>query len=96
MSGEGEGSRAAAGKDAVGETPAPPPTASARVKLLVNGLEREAAAGTTVAELLAAEGEPIGLVIVEIDGLFIPPGSYGSRLLGEGDRVEIILPAFGG
>jgi len=65
------------------------------MKLVVNGLEREVPDGSTVASLLKLEREPVKHVLVEINGVYLPAGQY-DRTLQEGDRVEIILPAFGG
>ena len=64
--------------------------------LVVNGLRREAPEGITLEGLLDLEGEPVRHVVVEVNGAFIAKGEYPSRVLSEGDRIEIILPAFGG
>jgi thiamine biosynthesis protein ThiS len=65
------------------------------VRLQVNGEAREAGDGLTVAELLAADHEPPRHVVVEVNGDYVPRTGYG-RVLRDGDRVEIIRPAFGG
>jgi len=64
--------------------------------IVVNSLAREVPAGITVAQLLTREGEPEGHVLVEINNVYLPGREHQSRTLLEGDRVEIILPAFGG
>ncbi len=64
--------------------------------IILNGEPTQVADGLTVAGLLEAEGEPARHVLVEVDGEFVPPGQFEQRVLREGQRVEIILPAFGG
>ena len=59
--------------------------------IILNGEPTQVADGLTV-----AEGEPARHVLVEVDGEFVPPGQFEQRVLREGQRVEIILPAFGG
>ena len=66
------------------------------MRLWVNGQDRDLADGLTVSELLDLDGEPVSHVIVEINGVFLPRSRYAVQGLREGDRVEIILPAFGG
>lgn len=66
------------------------------MRLFVNGLEQDVPEELTVAQLLEAEGEPTDHVVVEINGIYLPVRQYTSRVLQDGDRVEIILPAFGG
>jgi len=66
------------------------------MQLTINGMQREVRDGMSVSDLLDAEGEPVGIVLVEVGGELIPIGQYQSRMLADGDVVEIILPAFGG
>ena len=66
------------------------------MRLIINGLERQVRPGLTVAELLAAEQEPADHVLVEVNGAYVPAAEYLRLTLREGDRVELILPAFGG
>ena len=65
------------------------------MRVTVNGRERELAAGSSVRDLLLLDGEPVGHVVVEVNREYLPRDQYGVRLR-EGDRVEIIHPAFGG
>ncbi len=67
-----------------------------RLKVVVNGQDKDVRAAITIAALLEEEGEPADHVLVEVDGRFIPPRQWQDRRLSEGERVEIILPAFGG
>ena len=66
------------------------------MRVTLNGLPRELADGCSVAELLELEGEPADHVVVEVNGLFVPLGEHATRRLAAGDRIEVILPAFGG
>jgi thiamine biosynthesis protein ThiS len=66
------------------------------VTLTVNGSLRQALEPVTVADLLATEQEPAQHVVVEVNGRYVPRTAYADHVLSEGDRVEIILPAFGG
>ena len=65
------------------------------MRVTVNGQERELAAGSSVRDLLVLDREPVGHVVVEVNREYLPRDQYGVRLR-EGDRVEIIHPAFGG
>lgn len=66
------------------------------MKIVLNGQEREIAAGATVLELIQAEGDPPEAVIVEINSRFVSPRVYVGTSCSEGDRVEIILAVIGG
>ncbi len=66
------------------------------MRLQLNGLAVRVPPGLTVDGLLEREGEPRGHVLVEVNQRYVPPGDFVSRVLLEGDEVEIILPAFGG
>ena len=64
--------------------------------IIVDGRKCTVADGLTVLGLLEREGLPAGHVLVEINGCYLPPCAYRDRVLTSGDRVEMILPAFGG
>lgn len=66
------------------------------MQISVNDMQREVRDGTTVTELLQADQEPIGHVLVEINGVQLHVHEYEARVLEGGDRVEIIYPAAGG
>jgi len=66
------------------------------MRIIVDGLEREVREGLSVVEFLTDAGEPVGHVLVEVNGTHLRPAEYTSRILREGDRVEVILPASGG
>jgi thiamine biosynthesis protein ThiS len=66
------------------------------MQIIINGLEQQVRQGLTVAELLAVEQEPRDHVLVEVNGAYVPATEYDSLVLQAGDRVEFILPAYGG
>jgi sulfur carrier protein len=66
------------------------------LRLWVNGEPRELDGGLTVEALLEHEREPAAHVLVEVNGVLVPPRRHAQHLLVEGDRVEIILSASGG
>ena len=66
------------------------------MQLIVDGQERTVADGLTVLALIESEGLSGAQVLVEVNGQYLPPSAYGERVLRAGDRVEMILPAFGG
>lgn len=66
------------------------------MRLWVNGELRELEGALTVAALLEREHEPRVHVLVEVNGVLVPASRHLEHQLVEGDRVEIILPAFGG
>jgi thiamine biosynthesis protein ThiS len=66
------------------------------MRLVINGLESEVAESVTLRRIIEAEGDPVEAVMIEVNGTLVLPQAYDSHPLGEGDRVEIILPAFGG
>jgi sulfur carrier protein len=66
------------------------------VKLTVNGQEREAPAGTTVAGLLELLGLPEGRVAVERNGRIVPGAEHPATPLAEGDKLEIVQFVGGG
>jgi sulfur carrier protein len=63
---------------------------------IVNGEERELAAGTTVSALLDALGLRGKRYAVEVNRDVVPRTSYAERLLAEGDHVEIVQFVGGG
>ena len=66
------------------------------MRLIVNGREKKVRDGLTLPALLAEDGEPVGHVLVEVNGEYVPTRLQKARVLADGDRVETILPAFGG
>ena len=54
------------------------------MRVFVNDMEREVRDGLTVTALLEAEGEPIGHVLVEVNGVHLHLREYDSRTLEPG------------
>ena len=65
------------------------------MRIVLNGEERRVEEGLTVARLLDDADPAYHHGLVEVNGELLPEERY-DRLLVEGDRVEVILPAFGG
>ena len=66
------------------------------MKIIVDGLPEEVAQGMTLARLIEERGEDSVELIAEINHRYVHPRDYPSAVLKEGDRVELILAAFGG
>lgn len=66
------------------------------MQIQVNGEPREIAEGATVAELLSALAVPGDRVAVELNLEIVDRQDFSSRVLREGDRVEIISFIGGG
>lgn len=66
------------------------------MRITINGQERSVPDASTIAEIIEAEGEPRNHVIVEVNGAYLPATHYEACEVAEGDRLEVILPAFGG
>lgn len=66
------------------------------MQILLNGEPRAIAAGTTVLQLLQAEGLGERRVAVEVNGQIVPRSRHGEHALAEGDRIEIVHALGGG
>jgi sulfur carrier protein ThiS len=66
------------------------------MKIMVNGFWEEAPKGITLARAidLFEPGHPE--LIAELNGRFVHYLEYEKRFLASGDRLELILAAFGG
>jgi sulfur carrier protein len=64
----------------------------------LNGTDRELADGTTVADLIASLGhDPSGGgVAAAINGEVVPRASWGTTIVSDGDRVEVLTAIGGG
>lgn len=60
------------------------------MKLTINGEERSFSATPNVAALVAALGLDARKVAVERNLEIVPRSAYGSTVLAEGDRIEIV------
>jgi sulfur carrier protein len=66
------------------------------VKIILNGAAREVSANLSVGELLDAEGYAQRKVAVEVNREIVPKSQHAQRILGEGDRIEIVHAIGGG
>lgn len=66
------------------------------VKATINGEERELPDGTTVAALLAQLGAPQSGIAVACNDRVVRKGEFASRVIADGDTLEIIKAVAGG
>ena len=66
------------------------------MRIVVNGEEREVAAGTSVAELVRELGLASERVAIERNGRIVRRAEHERTLLAEGDRVEVVTLVGGG
>ena len=60
------------------------------MRLMINGEEREFEAPLTVGKLLERIGFESNRVAVELNLEIVPKLNYGSAILAEGDKLEIV------
>lgn len=65
------------------------------MRIIVNSEPREIR-GSTLAEALEELGFGGAVVATAVNGSFTPAGQRASRMLAEGDRVEVLAPMQGG
>lgn len=66
------------------------------MQIHVNGEARDLAAGSTVADLLAAQALTGKRIAVERNGEIVPRSQHAACLLADGDRLEIVHAIGGG
>ncbi len=66
------------------------------IRIAVDGFPEEIPAGLDLAQLLELRGESAKVTMVEHNGRYVRATELADIELRDGDRVEIILPAFGG
>jgi len=64
--------------------------------ITLNGDARDCAPGTSVSSLLDAAGYAGKRVAVEVNLEIVPRSAHATRLLADGDRVEIVHAIGGG
>jgi sulfur carrier protein len=64
--------------------------------VMVNGVARPAAAGTSLRDLVEALGFAGRPIAVEVDGDVIPRAALADRTLTGGERIEIVTFVGGG
>ncbi len=66
------------------------------ITVFVNGEPQPAAADQTLLSLLEQLHEPIDKAVVEHNSRYVRRDDLANVTVSTGDRVEVILPAFGG
>ncbi|MFH2125437.1 MAG: sulfur carrier protein ThiS [Pseudomonadota bacterium] len=66
------------------------------ITITVDGLAEEVPRGLGLPQLIERHQAQHKDLIVEINGRFVHPKTYHEVELNQGDRVELIHPAFGG
>ena len=84
-----DAARARSGGAPTGARP-DPANPSTVVRVTVGGQPREVAAGTTVADLLAALGAAGRPCAVEINHEIVPRAAHAGRRLADGDAIEVV------
>lgn len=67
-----------------------------RISVLLNGERREVEPGSTLADLIAATGQPPQGLATAVNGEFVPRAARLAHLLREGDAVFAFQPITGG
>ena len=65
-------------------------------EILVNGETVEVEEGALLIDVLRNMGEPYTVGLVELNSRLVKRSEMESVTLSDGDKVEVILPAFGG
>jgi sulfur carrier protein len=66
------------------------------MRVVVNGFTEELKPGTRLQQLIEQQHDQSPSLIAEVNGRFIYPRNYLTLEINDGDRVELIHPAFGG
>jgi thiamine biosynthesis protein ThiS len=66
------------------------------IEIIINGFPENIIEGTTISDLVTRYKEGDVDLIVEHNGRFIYPRSYGDIVVSNSDRIEFINPNFGG
>jgi len=66
------------------------------ISIIVDGFPERVPAGLGLPELIERQRAQHKELVVEVNGRFVHPGDYPGLILRDGDRVELIHPAFGG
>ncbi len=67
-----------------------------QITIIINGEPHPAAPSLSLLALLEHLGEPIDKAVVEHNGRYVRRSDLQAVPIADGDRVEVILPAFGG
>lgn len=73
-----------------------PPESSDLLSVFVNGRPMSVPPATTISSLLTQMGKPTKNCAVEVNEELVPRASHTTRVLCEGDRLEIVTLVGGG
>lgn len=66
------------------------------MRVIIDGIPEEIEAGLSLGQLIKERGEDSNDLIVELNHRHILRQDLAATIIQEGDKVEIIHPAFGG
>jgi sulfur carrier protein len=66
------------------------------VNVVINGEKQTIQTDQTVEDLLNVLGYEGQSFAVAVEGEFVPREKYGSRIINEGEQIEIVAPMQGG
>jgi len=66
------------------------------IEIQLNGEPKQVASGSTIADLVEAEGLGNRRVAVEVNLEIVPRSHYDQHLIASGDRIEIVHAIGGG
>jgi sulfur carrier protein len=66
------------------------------VQITLNGNQRSASDGCSVAELVGQLSDRTSGIAVALNGEVVPRGSWSTTVLAAGDRVELVTAVQGG
>jgi thiamine biosynthesis protein ThiS len=69
---------------------------SVSMRIMLNGREQDIGSGTTIADLIVAQGLAGKRVAIEVNREIVPRGDYSVRALAADDRVEVVHAIGGG
>jgi sulfur carrier protein len=66
------------------------------MKVLVNGEEKDLSDATSLSELITALDLPVARIAIELNREVVRRSDWGSTMLNDGDRIEIVHFVGGG
>jgi sulfur carrier protein len=66
------------------------------VQITLNGTQRSASDGSSVADLVGQLSDRTSGIAVAVNGEVVPRGSWSTTVLAAGDRVELVTAVQGG
>jgi sulfur carrier protein len=66
------------------------------MKVFVNGEEKDLSSATSLSELITALDLPVARIAIELNREVVRRSDWGSTMLNDGDRIEIVHFVGGG